>query len=189
MISCRNSSAVSAVCLSAGKLPRMPRSSSPPKGGLVRMMSTRSRSPISRRGKRRLLPGSMLRVFQPVQQQVHLRQQVRQRLGLAAQDAVVSAGCCRSSTVWHCCLQMLVGFDQKAAGAAGRVEHRLAQARVDHLDHEADDRPRGVELARVAGRVAHLPEHRFVEVAEGVDFVADEVKWMPLTLLITSRSR
>jgi hypothetical protein len=49
MMSWRNSKAVSEVCLSSGKLPRMPRSSSPPKGGLVMMRSTRSRSPISRK--------------------------------------------------------------------------------------------------------------------------------------------
>jgi hypothetical protein len=49
MMSCRNSSAVSAVCLSSGKFERMPRSSSPPNGGFVRITSTRSLSPISRR--------------------------------------------------------------------------------------------------------------------------------------------
>ena len=38
-------------------------------------------------------------------------------------------------------------------------------------DHEADDGARRVELAGVAGGVAHLPEHRLVEVAERVDFV------------------
>ena len=59
MMSCRKSSAVSAVCLSSGKLPWMPFSSSPPKGGLVRMTSTRSLSPISVSLKRRLLPGSI----------------------------------------------------------------------------------------------------------------------------------
>ena len=31
-----------------------------------------------------------------------------------------------------------------------------------------------VELAGVAGRVAHLLEHRLVEVAEGVDLLAGE---------------
>ena len=43
MMSCRNSSAVSPVRLSTGKLSWMPRSSSPPNGGLVRITSTRSR--------------------------------------------------------------------------------------------------------------------------------------------------
>jgi hypothetical protein len=60
MMSCRKSKAVSEVCLSSGKLLRMPRSSSPPNGGLVMMISTRSLSPISRNGKRRLLSGSIL---------------------------------------------------------------------------------------------------------------------------------
>ena len=61
--------------------------------------------------------------------------------------------------------------------------------RVDDLDHEADDRPRRVELAGVAGGVAHLAQHRLVEVAEGEHLLLGRVKWMPLTLLITSRSR
>ena len=47
MMSCRKSNAVSAVCLSSGKLDRMPRSSSPPNGGLVMMTSTRSFGPQS----------------------------------------------------------------------------------------------------------------------------------------------
>jgi hypothetical protein len=47
MMSCKKSSAVSEVCLSFGKFLRMPASSSPPKGGLVRITSTRSLSPIS----------------------------------------------------------------------------------------------------------------------------------------------
>ena len=43
--------------------------------------------------------------------------------------------------------------------------------RIDLLDHEADDRARRVELAGVAGGVAHLAEHRLVEVGHRVDVV------------------
>ena len=39
------------------------------------------------------------------------------------------------------------------------------------MDDEADDRARRVELARVAGGVAHLAQHRLVEVRHGVDVV------------------
>ena len=46
--------------------------------------------------------------------------------------------------------------------------------RVDHLDHEADDGPRRVELAVVARGVAHLAQHGLVEVAEGVDLLGGE---------------
>ncbi len=60
--------------------------------------------------------------------------------------------------------------------------------RVGDGDHEPDDGARRVELAGVAGGVAHLAEHRLVEAAERVDLLA-AVKWMPLTLLMTSRSR
>ena len=39
------------------------------------------------------------------------------------------------------------------------------------VDHEPDDGARGVELAGVAGGVAHLLEHGLVEMAEGVDLL------------------
>lgn len=65
IMSWRKSKAVSEACLSSGKLERMPRSSSPPKRGFVRITSTRSRSPISFNGKRRLLRGSILGVSKP----------------------------------------------------------------------------------------------------------------------------
>ena len=149
----------------------MPRSSSPPKGGLVRMTSTRSRSPISRSGKRRLLQRIDLRRLQAVQEQIHLRQQIGQRLGLAAEDAL---------RLQHLpildrlalLLQVLERLDEKSAGAAGRVEDHFAESGVHHFDHEADDGARRVELAGVAGGVAHLFEHRLVEMAERVDLVA-----------------
>ena len=44
--------------------------------------------------------------------------------------------------------------------------------RIDDFNHEANDGTRRIELAGVAGGVAHLFEHRFVEMAEGVDLVA-----------------
>ena len=43
---------------------------------------------------------------------------------------------------------------------------------IDDFDHEADDGARRVELAGIAGGVAHLFEHGLVEMAEGVDLVA-----------------
>ena len=49
--------------------------------------------------------------------------------------------------------QMLDSADEEAAGAAGGVEQRFAQARIDLLDDELRDRARGVELTRVAGRL------------------------------------
>ena len=174
MMSCRNSRAVSAVCLSSGKLPRMPRSSSPPKGGLVRITSTRSRSPISFSGKRRLLLGVDLRAFQPVQQQVHLPQQVGQRLGLAAEDALLledlcgPAPSCTASARW-----VYVSTRKPPVPQAGSSMVSPSRGSSD-FDHEADHGPGRVELAGVAGRVAHLLEHRLVEVAEGVDFLLGE---------------
>ena len=69
-------------------------------------------------------------------------------------------------------LQVGERLDQKAAGAAGRVENGFAELRVDDLDHEPDDGTRRVELAGVAGGIAHLLEHGLVQVAERVNLVA-----------------
>jgi hypothetical protein len=54
--------------------------------------------------------------------------------------------------------------------AAG-VEHHLSELRIHLLHDEADHRPRSVELARVAGRISHLPQHRLVEMRHRVDVV------------------
>ena len=71
----------------------------------------------------------------------------------------------------HLLFKVVERLDQKAARAAGRVEHGLAEARIGDLDHEAHDGARRVELAGIAGRVAHLAQHGFVERAERVQLV------------------
>ena len=43
------------------------------------------------------------------------------------------------------------GIEQEAAGAAGGIEDGLAQLGIEELHHEADDVPRGAELAVLAG--------------------------------------
>ena len=60
--------------------------------------------------------------------------------------------------------EVLPGVDEEAAGAGGRVADALAWARVDHLDHHADDVARRAELAVLAGGV-ELAEQVLVEVA------------------------
>ena len=78
------------------------------------------------------------------------------------------AGRPRSCT---CFAQVVVRLDQEPARAAGRVEHGFAKPGIGDLDHEPDDRPRRVELARIAGRIPHLPQHRLVQRAERVDLL------------------
>ena len=112
-----------------------------------------------------------LRRLQAVQEQVHLAS--RYGSGLASPPKMLCF--CRICAVLDrlaLLLQVLERLDEKAAGAAGRVEDVFAELRVDDLDHEAHDGARRVELAGVAGRVAHLLEHRLVEVAERVDLLA-----------------
>ena len=65
---------------------------------------------------------------------------------------------------------MLDGAGEEAAGAAGRVEDRLAELGVDHVDHELGDGARRVELAGVAGALQVL-EDLLVDVAEEVAVV------------------
>ncbi len=121
-------------------------------------------------GTLRLLPGAICGDFQPVQQQVHLGQQVGQRLGLTAVDTRLLQ---RLPVLYRVALLLEVQecLDQEAARAAGGVKHAFAQARIDHLHHEAHHGARRVELAGVPGGVAHLLEHRFVEVAQRVYLV------------------
>src|SRR5262245_10186050 len=106
-----------------------------------------------------------------MENEVHLSEQVWQRLRLASEDA----SCLKSFTIFDglaLLFQMLERFNEEAAGAAGRVKDHFAELRVYNFHHEADDRPRRVELAGVTGGVAHLLEHRFVKMAESVDLVA-----------------
>ena len=99
----------------------------------MRITSTRSLSPISRELDAQAVAGVDLRRVQAVQQQVHLAEQVRQRLGLAAEDASRLERARGPATVLHCFSQVLERFDEEAAGAARRVEHRFAEPRIDDL--------------------------------------------------------
>ena len=65
--------------------------------------------------------GTDLRRVQAVQQQVHLREQIRQRLWLRRRRCCASARLAVSHG-FELLVQMIERFDEKAAGAAGRVE-------------------------------------------------------------------
>jgi hypothetical protein len=98
----------------------------------------------------------------------HVRhtQQVRQRLLLDAANARLQPRLLLGRL--HLPLaDVLDGAGQKAAGAAGRVEQRLAQARVDHVDGELGDGAGRVVLARVA-RALQVAQDLLVDVAEEV---------------------
>ena len=105
-----------------------------------------------------------------MQQQVHLAQQIGQRLRFAAEDGLALEALAVRDGL-HLLLQVVVRLDEKAAGAAGGVEHGFAQRGSVTVDHEAHDRARRIELAGVAGCVAHLAQHRFVKRAERVQLV------------------
>ena len=72
----------------------------------------------------------------------------------------------------HLRREVVVRLDEEAAGATRGVEHGLAELRIGDIDHELHDRTRGVELAGIARRVAHLAEHVFVKAAKSVHLFA-----------------
>ena len=69
---------------------------------------------------------------------------------------------------------VLVGRDQEAGGAAGRVEHGLGLLRVDDLDDEIDDVARGAELPGVALGAEH-GEQILEGVAQALGVVVAEL--------------
>src|SRR5262249_41288103 len=126
-----------------------------------------------------------LRRLQAMQEQVHLAEEVGERLGLAADKASLLEG----SAIRHR-LALLgeggVRLDEETCRAACRLEYDLAQPRVRYRNHEANHRSGRVELAVLACGVAHLAEHRFVQVTERKQFllseevdVADLVDYIP----------
>ncbi len=97
--------------------------------------------------------GIDMRRVKSVQQQIHPAEQIRQRFwfapaqGFSLQDLAVS----HRLDLFG---QMIVGFDEEAARAAGGVEHGFPDARVGDADHEAHDGARGIELAGIARAIA-----------------------------------
>jgi len=85
------------------------------------------------------------RIFEAVQEKIHLAQKVRQGFGLdAVERSLLEPGIILRLPALL--LQVLVGFDRNPpVPAQGRA--RSPELRIDHRDDELDDRARGVELA------------------------------------------
>ena len=117
------------------------------------------------------IAGINLRRVEAVQQQVHLAEQIWQRLGFAAeqgfflQDFAVGHGFDLLGKVVEC-------FDQETARAAGGVEYGFAEARVGDGDHEAHDGARRVKFAGITGSITHFTKHGFVERPQRVQLIA-----------------
>ena len=67
--------------------------------------------------------------------------------------------------------QVFEGLAEEARRAAGAIIDALADLRVDHLDHGADQRPRRVVFAAVAAGIAHAPDLVLVERGQFVLFL------------------
>ena len=70
-----------------------------------------------------------------------------------------------SSTVLAWAAHVFQRTDQKAAGAAGRVQHDLADLRVHHIGHELSDGPRRVVFAGIA-RALQVAQDLLIDVVE-----------------------
>ena len=160
MINTRKRSAVSRVRKVAGKLFSMPSSSMPPKGGLVTITGTRSFVGV-------IFVGHGLRVLS-------CRMMV---VGVSMPCRIMLV----TQSMWGKCffidpadgglqgLFVLGGLDvmfafvldgagEKAAGAAGRVEHGFIKLGVDAVDDEFGDGAGGIKLAGIAGALQVLEE-------------------------------
>lgn len=116
------------------------------------------------------ITGINLRGFQAMQEQIHLAKEVRKGLGIGAKDSSLL----QRFSILDCftlALQVLVGFHNEAACAAGRVEDRFSETRIGNLHHKAHDRARCVELSRITGGISHFLEHRLVKMTKGVNLV------------------
>ncbi len=108
----------------------------------------------------------LVRHLNAVEDHVGGGQQVRQGLFLhpvdaGLEDALVLGG-------FHVVLALVLdGAGKKTASTTGGVHHLLRQLRVYPVHHELGDRPRGVELARVAGTLQVL-QQLLVHAAEFV---------------------
>ena len=120
------------------------------------MTSTRSRSPISRSGKRSAFSGSISGYSRPCSRRFIWQSRYGSGLASHAEECFASADGCGLRRVLHCFCKMLEGLHQEAAGAAGRIENVSPRRGFSDVDHESHHGARRVELAGIAGGVAHL---------------------------------
>ena len=123
------------------------------------------RAVVAQRARQGVVVADLAGDLDAVQQHVGDAQQVRELLLLDARHRALPGVAIldRADLV----AQVLQRAGEEAAGAAGGVEHALAESGIDLVDHELGDGARGVELARVAGALQVL-EDLFVEVVEEV---------------------
>lgn len=103
-----------------------------------------------------------------MQQQVHLREQERERGIFAATQSLALkdfAFLNRAGLRLH----MVESSSQKPARAAGGIEHDFAELGIDRLDHETHDGTRRIELSVLTRGVAHLPQQSLIHPTEGLN--------------------
>ena len=147
----------------------MPSSSFPPKGGIGQHdIHALVPAPGDVGARQRIVMTEEGRVLDAVQQHVRDGEHVGKRLLLHGAERCLHPGLVLGPL--HVALAHVAdGAGEEAAGAAGRVEQRLAGFRVDHPRHEGGHGARRVVLARVAGRLQVIQD-LLVDVAEVLAF-------------------
>ena len=121
-----------------------------------------------------------------MQQHIGGRQQVRELFFLHAVDLLL-----QRLVIGHA-LYVFVFYvieraGEEAAGAAGRVHNRLAELRINAIDHKAGDGAWGIKLTGIARRL-QIFEDLFVNVAEQVALAgAGEVDFVELVDHLTQQ--
>ena len=97
-----------------------------------------------------------------MQNAVHLRRHVGERLHLAAGEGAVLQNAVRLGIVPRLIAHVGVALADEAGRAAGAVVKLLADFRVEQANHHANQGTRRVVLSAVASGIAHLAEPRLV---------------------------
>jgi len=165
MMSWRKSKRGLHACMSLGKLPLMPASSSPPKGIGEDDVVAFSIADLGQLETQAVF-GIDLRAISPLQQQVHLAKEVGQPAWLPHQEAPLLDRAPVGDGL-ALLFQVVSGLRENPPVPPGWVQYGFAQPWIGHRHHEPDDRSWRVKLAVLSSGIAHLAQHGFVEVAEG----------------------
>jgi len=108
--------------------------------------------------------------FNAVQDHIHDRDDVGQRLLFLAVESALLQCLDVAGGKAGLGLEVIERFAQEARRATGTVVDALTDFWLDHLHHGANQRARGVVLAAIPARVAHVLDLGFVQVRQFVLF-------------------
>ena len=98
-----------------------------------------------------------------MQNAVHLRRNIRERLDLAAEEGLVLKDVVGLRTVLVALLHVVEGLAEKPSRSTSAVIDLLAELRINDAHHHPDQRPRRIVLASVASGIPHFAQPRLVK--------------------------